>query len=60
MGPKIEKMAGRAVMAVVLGRGLHSAEMRELLHLLRHVGHAVKEAADTILDGPEDDNRKRR
>src|ERR1700674_799935 len=52
MEPKIYKMAERAVVAVMLGKGLASAEMRELIHLLRHVGHAVKEAADKVLDGP--------
>jgi hypothetical protein len=60
MGPEIEKMAHKAVVAVMLGKGLHSTEMRELLHLLKHVGHAVKEAVDKALDGPEDDKRKRR
>src|ERR1700730_2629559 len=47
---KIHKMAARAVMAVMLGKGLHSSEMAEMIHLLhtiRHVGHAVGEAVDT-------------
>jgi hypothetical protein len=60
MGETIHKMAARAVMAVILGRGLHSSEMLELLHLLKHVGHAVKEAAETFVEGPEDDNRSKR
>jgi phage gpG-like protein len=61
MEPKIYKMAKRAVVAVMLGKGLASAEMRELIHLLRHVGHAVKEAADKVLDGPDgpDDGKRR-
>jgi phage gpG-like protein len=62
MEDKIHKMAARAVMAVMLGKGLHSSEMAELLHLLhtiRHVGHAVGEAVDTVVDGP-DDGKKRR
>jgi hypothetical protein len=42
------------------GQGLHGTEMAELIHLLRHVGHALKEAADTILDGPDDKKRNRR
>jgi phage gpG-like protein len=57
---RIHKMATRAAMAVMLGRGLHGSEMAELIHLLRHVGHAVKEAADTILDGPDDQENRRR
>jgi phage gpG-like protein len=60
MEPKIHAMAARAVMAVMAGRGLHSSEFGELIHLLRHVGHAVKEAADTILDGPDDSNGRHR
>src|SRR5664279_2456979 len=40
---KIHRMAERSVIAVLEGRGLHSAEMRELLHLLRHAYHNVKE-----------------
>jgi hypothetical protein len=40
---KIHKMAARAVVAVLEGRGLHSTELGELLHLLRHAAHQVKE-----------------
>jgi phage gpG-like protein len=61
MEDKIHKMAARAVMAVMMGRGLHSSEMAELLHLLhtiRHVGHAVGEAMDKVLDGPDDGERR--
>jgi hypothetical protein len=63
MEDKIHKMAERAVVAVMLGKGLASAEMRELphlLHTLHHVGHAVGEAADTVLDGPDDNNGRSR
>jgi phage gpG-like protein len=59
---EIHRMARKAVVAVMLGKGLHSSEMAELLHLLhtiRHVGHAVGEAVDTVLDGPEDEKRRR-
>jgi phage gpG-like protein len=58
--PEIHKMAARAVMAVVLGKGLHSSEMAELLHFLKHVGHAAKEAFETFVEGPDDNGRKRR
>jgi phage gpG-like protein len=60
MEPKIEKMAARAVMAVMRGEGLHGSEMAELIHLLKHVGHALKEAAETILDGPDENEKNRR
>jgi phage gpG-like protein len=58
MEPLIHAMAAKAVMAVLAGRGLHSAELGELIHLLRHVGHAVGEAMDTVLDGPDDGKRR--
>jgi len=57
MEEKIHKLAARAVMAVMMGKGLHGSEMRELLHFLhavRHAGHKVGEAMDTVLDGPDD------
>lgn len=54
MEPKIHKMAERAVIAVLEGRGLHSAEMREFLHLLKHVYHHVKEAIDDALESDEE------
>jgi hypothetical protein len=34
------------------------AELLHLLHTIRHVGHAVGEAADTVLDGPDDGKRR--
>jgi phage gpG-like protein len=58
MEPLIHAMAAKAVMAVMAGRGLHSSELGELIHLLRHAGHALKEAADTLLE-PDDDNNGR-
>jgi HK97 gp10 family phage protein len=60
MENEIHKMAAKAVMAVIAGRGLHSSEMAELLHLLKHVGHAVKEAADKALETDEERSRRRR
>jgi phage gpG-like protein len=56
MEPLIHAMAAKAVVAVIAGRGLHSSELGELIHLLRHVGHALKEAADTLLE-PDDENK---
>jgi phage gpG-like protein len=57
MEDKIHKMAARAVMAVLLGQGLASAEMRELLHLLQHAAHEEKEI---IKDTMSDDTGKGR
>jgi hypothetical protein len=59
--PKIHKMAARAVVSVLSGGGLASAEMRELLHLLREAGHALKQAVEDITpDDPDKGNGKRR
>jgi len=58
MEDKIHKMAAKAVVAVLSGSGLNSAEMRELLHLLREAGHALKEAADKLLAPDEDENKE--
>jgi hypothetical protein len=33
--------------------------MAELIHLLKHVGHAVHEAVDKFLDGPDDEKNRR-
>jgi hypothetical protein len=58
LGVSLLAMAAKAVVAVMAGRGLHSSEMMELLHLLKHVGHELKEAAETFLEGPEEGQRK--
>jgi phage gpG-like protein len=58
MEEKIHKMAARAVMAVMAGRGLYGSEMAELLHLLKHLAHQVREDIQELL--PEDDEEERR
>jgi phage gpG-like protein len=58
MEEKIHKMAARAVVACIAGRGLHSSEMAELLHLLKHVAHHVKEDVKEMM--PDDENKDRR
>ena len=60
MEPKIYKMAERAVVAVMLGKGLASAEMRELLHLLKHAAHHVKEDVEEMMPKDENENNKGR
>jgi len=59
MEDQIHKMAARAVVAVLGGRGLHSSEMMELLHILKHVGHELKEAAETFVEGPPEEGQRR-
>jgi len=63
MEPKIHAMAARAAIAVLEGRSLHSSsefkELLEILHLLKHVAHDVKETISEALE-PEDEKGKRR
>jgi phage gpG-like protein len=59
MGDKIHRMAARAVMAVMLGQGLHSVEMRELLHFLKHAAHRFKEDVEGMMPEDEDENKGR-
>jgi phage gpG-like protein len=59
MEDKIHKMAARAVVAVLMGKGLASAEMRELLHLLKHVAHHVKEDVKEMMKDDENKDRHR-
>ena len=60
MEPKIYKMAERAVVAVMLGKGLASAEMRELIHLLKHAAHHVKEDVEEMMPKDDAEDRRRR
>jgi hypothetical protein len=59
MEDNIHKMAARAVMSV-LGGGGCTPQMAELLHILKHVGHELKESAKDILGTNEDENGRRR
>jgi hypothetical protein len=60
MEDKIHKMAARAVVACLEGRGLHSSEMAELIHLLQHAAHSVKEnIMDPLLGDDGEDGRNR-
>jgi hypothetical protein len=63
MEPEIHALFKRAVVACIAGKGLHSSEMAELLHFLhmvKHAGHVAGEAMDTVLDGPDDENKGKR
>jgi phage gpG-like protein len=59
MEDKIHAMARKAVVAVMLGKGLHSSELGELLHLLKHVAHHVKEDIQEMMPKEEDENKGR-
>ena len=60
MEDKIHTMAARAVRSVLGGSGLHSSEMAELLHVLKHVGHELKETVKELLEPDEDENGSHR
>ncbi len=60
MEPEIHAMAAKAAVAVMMGEGLHSAEMRELLHLLKHVAHEVKETVTEMTKDDTEGQRRRR
>jgi phage gpG-like protein len=59
MEKKIYKMAEKAVVAVMMGKGLHGSEMGELLHLLKHVAHEVKETAKEIVSDDAEKGKRR-
>lgn len=54
----IHKLVGRSVQAVLAGKGLHGSEMAELIHLLRHVAHEVKEATKEFFEEEKDEDRR--
>jgi hypothetical protein len=57
MENKIHRMAARAVMAIMAGKGLHASELSELIHLLKHAAHQVREDVKEMQPKDEDDNR---
>jgi phage gpG-like protein len=57
MEHRIVDMAGRAAAAVIGGRGLHGSEFSELVHLLKHAAHDVKEMATDVLEAGENERR---
>jgi hypothetical protein len=57
---KIYKMAARATIAVLEGRGLHGSEFLELMHLLKDAGEYVKEQLVDPLFEHNDDSEDHR
>lgn len=60
MEGKIHRMAAKAVVAVMMGKGLHGSEMAELIHLLRHLGRELKHTAAEIFDDTEEPDSRGR
>jgi hypothetical protein len=50
-------MAERAVVALMLGKGLYGSEMAELIHLLKHAAHHVREDVEEMLHDDENKDR---
>jgi hypothetical protein len=56
---KIYRMAARATIAVLEGKGLHGSEFLELLHLLKDAGEHVKhELVDPLLHNEDEENSR--
>jgi hypothetical protein len=47
---RIHRMAGAAAVAALSGHGRHASEIREVLHALHRVGHALKEIGEDLLE----------
>jgi len=58
MEHKVHAMAARAVISVMAGKGLHGSEMAELIHLLKHAAHEVKETAKEVFSDDEKGRRR--
>jgi hypothetical protein len=52
---KIHEMAGRMIEATMTRGGPNYRELRELLHLLKEVGHQIKETWDELAEPSDED-----
>jgi phage gpG-like protein len=55
---KIHRMAAATTVAALSGFGGHAREVREMLHLLRRAGHALKELGEDLLDDDDEGSHK--
>jgi hypothetical protein len=55
---KIRHLAAATTVAALSGYGHHASELRELLHLLREAGHALKELGEDLLGDDDEGNDK--
>jgi hypothetical protein len=60
MEPKIHELAGRAVVSVMGGSGLHGPELGEIFHLLKHAAHDLKQGAEEFMEEKRDEDRRGR
>jgi hypothetical protein len=52
---KIHRMAAAVTIAAFSGLGGHAREVREMLHLFRHLGHELRGLAEDLLDHDDDE-----
>lgn len=55
---KIHRMAAAATVSALLGHGRNVGHVRELIHNLHQIGHALYEAGDDFLDDDSDEGRR--
>jgi hypothetical protein len=55
---RIHRMAAATTVAALSGFGHHVRDVREMLHLLREAGHALKELGEDLLGDDEEGNGK--
>jgi hypothetical protein len=56
---QIERMAGRAIESTLSGGGHNAEAARELWHLMKEAGHAIKEAAEPFLPHEDEEGSER-
>jgi hypothetical protein len=57
--PAIVKMAGKVARATIAPGGLHGSELMELLHILKHVGHELKETFEEAVETKDEKGKRR-
>jgi hypothetical protein len=56
--PKIAKMAARMVVSTLGGGGRNTRELREILHIVRHVAHELKETAEEMFSDDDEEGHR--
>ncbi len=58
--PKIQKLAAAATIGALAGHGKGVRELHELMRMLHHLGHELRELADDLLNDDDAEESKRR
>jgi hypothetical protein len=51
---KIHRLAAAATVGALSGYGHNARDVRELMHLLKHAGHMIKESLEDLFEDPDD------